>query len=266
MNKVKFFYKYGTNIDIDTEKDVSVYIDEIRPTPASPDEIHIMVLDEPFKSGLFDFARDNRNHYTYLLTFHEELLNNNPKARLLHANTNPWIHDYTPLNRKFQVSALVGGKDESSMSGYKLRHNLWDNQDRINIPRDFYLSSHCKWKRVNYKGQNVLGDNKAPLFDSMFHITIENTSIKDYFSEKILDCFQSRTVPIYVGCRNIGDYFNIGGIINVENLDEIIYACNLLTPETYQRMLPYIEDNFTRSLAWCNYMERLKNVITDLIK
>jgi len=266
MNKVKFFYKYGTNIDIDTEKSVEVYIDEIIVTPVPVDEIRIVVLDEPLKSGLFDFVRDNCNCYTYLLTFHEELLNNNPNARLLHANTNPWIHNYVSPNKRFRVSVLVGGKDEPTMGGYKLRHDLWNNQHKINIPKDFYLSSHNKWRKVNYVGQNVLGDSKVPLFDSMFHVAIENTSIKDYFSEKILDCFQSRTVPIYWGCRNIMDYFNMDGILVVGSLDDIVRACNSLTPETYQRMISAMEDNFDRSCRWCDYIDRLKNAVTELIK
>jgi hypothetical protein len=89
------------------------------------------------------------------------------------------------------------------------------------------------------------------MFDSMFHIAIENTSIKNYFSEKILDCFQARSVPIYYGCKNIGDFFNIDGIITANNVSEIIDICNNLTPAKYNEMLPAVEDNFNRSEKWC---------------
>ena len=80
----------------------------------------------------------------------------------------------------------------------------------------------------------------------MFHIAIENTSIKDYFSEKLLDCFQSKTVPIYYGCTNIGDYFNTDGMFIVNSVEQIIGVCNRLTEDTYKAMLPAVEDNYNR--------------------
>ncbi len=266
MNKVKFFYKYPINLDINTEKNVEVYIDEFNTTPCPDNVIRIVITDEPLKSTFFYLTESYTNSYTYLLTFHEQILFNNSKARLFHSSgSRPWINNYNSPNKQFRVSALIGGKDEPRMEGYKLRHDLWRAQWRIENPKDFYLSSHSKWNEVDYRGQNILEDNKAPLFDSQFHIAIENTSIKDYFSEKILDCFQSRTIPIYYGCKNIGDYFNINGIIVVNSLEEIIDVCNKITPVTYERMLVVANDNFTESSKWFGWEERVKNKIIELI-
>ena len=47
----------------------------------------------------------------------------------------------------------------------------------------------------------------------MFSIAIENSRNGCYFTEKILDCFTTRTVPIYWGCPDIGDYFDMNVII-----------------------------------------------------
>lgn len=41
----------------------------------------------------------------------------------------------------------------------------------------------------------------------MFHITIENVSIPEYFSEKITQALVSKCVPIYLGCTHIDNYF-----------------------------------------------------------
>jgi hypothetical protein len=267
MNKVKVFYKYGADIDIDTEKNVNVYIDEFNTTPVTDDELRIVITDEPLKSTLYHLMETYTNCYTYILTYHESILANNSKARLFHSGgAVPWMHDYVSPNKVFRISALVGGKNEPRMEGYKLRHDLWRGQWKIDVPKDFYLSSQSRWNEVDYRGQKVLGDSKYPLFDSMFHIAIENTSIKDYFSEKILDCFQSRTVPIYAGCRNIGDYFNMDGIIVVSNLDEIVDVCNKLTPYDYERRKPAMEDNFNRSCVWGRYDARVKAKIIELIQ
>ena len=40
--------------------------------------------------------------------------------------------------------------------------------------------------------------DKTELFiDSMFHIAIENNKAINYFTEKLIDCFVSKTIPIY---------------------------------------------------------------------
>jgi hypothetical protein len=100
----------------------------------------------------------------------------------------------------------------------------------------------------------------------MFHIAIENTSIANWFSEKLLDCFQTKTVPIYYGCWNIGDFFNINGILPFRDLNDMITSCNKLTPELYELMFPAIEENYELSKKWCDQMGQLKAGITLILK
>jgi hypothetical protein len=64
-----------------------------------------------------------------------------------------------------------------------------------------------------------------------YSIIIENDMTPYRFTEKILNCFASMTVPIYIGAAKIGDFFNDGGIIQVslpqiDILDKIISSCN----------------------------------------
>jgi hypothetical protein len=271
--KVRFHYGYPINIDIDTEKQVDVYIDQIPPHPVEEGKICIVVLEESRKGDLFKFfaRQEHTNLYTHLLTFYEEILVLNPKAQLFHF-PNTWVRDYRSPNKTFSVSTVVGGKNVPGLEGHTMRHMLWNYRHLIEMPKRFYLSGTAKhshkfvpWKNVNYKGELVLGTSKEPLFDSMFHIAIENTSIANYFSEKLLDCFRSWTVPIYYGCTNIGEYFNLEGIICAGNFVEIIHACNRLKENTYELMSEAIEDNYKRSLTWDNPFERLKNKIIELI-
>ena len=49
----------------------------------------------------------------------------------------------------------------------------------------------------------------------MFSIAIENASYETYFTEKLLDCFATGTIPVYYGAPDIGDYFNKDGIIDL---------------------------------------------------
>ena len=265
MKKVKFHYNYPIYIDIETKKNVDVYIDKGFELPLRSGDIQILILEEPRKnSRAFEFAKTENRKYTHLLTFHDELLTTNEKARMFHC-TNSWVAGYVPEQKKFCVSTVVGGKNAADMEGYAVRHDVWNTRMLITIPTDFYLSSNYKWEEADYKHEKVLGDTKTPLFDSMFHVSIENTSIKNYFSEKVVDCFQTKTVPIYYGCTNIGDFFNIDGIITVTGMEDIIEACNSVTPELYEQMLPAMEDNYQRSMKWLNHDEQIKIAVEQIL-
>jgi hypothetical protein len=58
-------------------------------------------------------------------------------------------------------------------------------------------------------------DSKKWIYNSQFSIAIENYIDEDWFSEKLLGCFVSLSVPIYIGCPNILDYFDARGMIIV---------------------------------------------------
>jgi hypothetical protein len=269
--KVKFHYGYPISLDIDCSKEVNVYIDQFTLDPIPPDSLRIVILQEPWREPMVSLVQKYKGYYTHVLTYQEEVLLTNPKARLFHF-PNTWVKGYIP-KKEFSISTVVGGKNIQGLEGHELRHELWRNQDKIAIPKNFWLSGNAvhshtfvPWNEVNYLGRRVLGASKEPLFTSMFHIAIENTSIANWFSEKIIDCFQTRTVPIYYGCTNIGDFFNIDGIVIVNGISQIITLCNQLTPELYEKMLPALNDNFERSNKWCDQMEQLKKGITQIIK
>jgi hypothetical protein len=271
MNKVRFHYPNPIQFDIDTNLDVDVYIDNLDRSPISRDNVRIVILEEPKKRLMYNLIRNNPRLYTYLLTFHKELLKRNDRARRF-LMTKPWITDYKFKEKEFSVSTVVGGKKDPSMEGYALRHEVWQNRDRINIPKKFYLSGNEKywhtfvpWDEVSYEGELVLGISKEPLFDSMFHIAIENTAIHNYFSEKLLDCFQAKTVPIYYGCRNIEEFFNTEGMFRVWSIDEMVQTCNQLTPQVYKNMEKAIEDNYQRSMAWLDPKQQVEDAVKSLL-
>lgn len=263
--KVKFYNKYPTDIDIDTEINVEVYVDEFNMSEVPKGHIRIVVLEEPSINKVFHLARKHTGCYTHLLTYQDELLRTNPKASLFRG-ADIWLKGYTPPYKKFCVSTVIGGKRDPSMSGYALRHDLWHSQGRITAPKEFYLSSQYKFDGADYHNSFILGDSKEPLFNSMFHVAIENTPIKHYFSEKLLDCFQTHTVPIYCGCTNIYDYFDISGIFVARNINDIVNICNSLTPDIYKDMMPAMDNNFNLAQPRSNYFKQLENAIIQIIK
>ena len=57
--------------------------------------------------------------------------------------------------------------------------------------------------------------------DYMYEVVIENDIQDIWFTEKICNCFANKTIPIYLGARNIGNYFCESGIIKCNSPKEV---------------------------------------------
>ena len=163
-------------------------------------------------------------------------------------------------NKKFGVSFLASWY-RIDRPGYNLRRQLWQRQFDIKIPRSFYTSTKCFFPDARDAFPLPNGE-KEPLFDSIYHVCIENHSVGHYFSEKIVDAFLSETMPIYWGCPNIEDYFNPEGIITFQTIDELVEKVNALTPEYYHDRLNIVHENKKRAIEFANFDDRIyKKVI-----
>ena len=50
----------------------------------------------------------------------------------------------------------------------------------------------------------------------------DNQKTDNWFTEKVIDCFQTKTIPIYIGCPNIDKYFDTRGMIICNNINDLI--------------------------------------------
>jgi hypothetical protein len=66
------------------------------------------------------------------------------------------------------------------------------------------------------QGINPVDDKAEALLSYRFCICIENSSINNYWTEKIADPLLAYCVPIYYGCTNIDDYFNENSVIKID--------------------------------------------------
>ena len=260
--KPKIFSNYGQQVDFELDKPVEVYIDcPPKDRVAKPADVtRFMVLMEPdgiLGFGKYAFQYADHWQIDHILTYNELILEKHPRARLFEFGTS-WIQPDESTDKKFCVSNVCGKKGVTT--NRLMREYLFSKKDKITIPTDFYVSG-----REGMTGDNVLGDYKDPLFESMFHIAIENYSLKYYFSEKLCDSLIRKTVPIYVGCSNIGDYFNADGIISCNSAAEIIQVCNKLTPDDYHSRMDAIEENFEKAKYWKNWPARLEAKLKELL-
>jgi hypothetical protein len=89
------------------------------------------------------------------------------------------------------------------------------------------------------RGFNEIQTKEEGLCDYMFSVVIENGIYESYYTEKILDCFATGTIPVYLGSPDISKHFNKDGIINLtEEFD--------VSEEIYYSKMDAIKDNLER--------------------
>jgi len=265
MKKIKIFCSWELEIDMEHEKQVELYVDNVPQTPIPEDTVRFVYLLEPPEIQDFTIPAKHgiqNNTYNHLFTHNQELLDFTDKSTVFALPTT-WIQNYQFPEKSFSVSALVGGK--LMAPGHHLRQKLWFKEDKINIPRRFFLSGNYGGIE-NYNNNPILGKDKIPLFDSQFHVCIENTKRRNWFTEKLIDCMVTKTVPVYWGCENIGDWFDTRGFIIVDKFTDIVDACNELTEESYNEMLPYVEENYKRGVELSNVGLNLKKEMLKILE
>jgi hypothetical protein len=98
----------------------------------------------------------------------------------------------------------------------------------------------------------------------MFSLVIENTYHLNYFTEKISDCMIMKTIPVYWGCPNIGDFYNQKGIVTIDNVDDAIEKINKLTPEFYFENKDIVEENWQKALTYRHYVTRIAENLREV--
>lgn len=168
---------------------------------------------------------------------------------------------FEPKKKAFAVSFLASWYN-TYRPGYNLRQQVWHKKNEITIPKNFYSSSKCF---INALPDPLPNGEKEVLFDSQYHVCIENYPVGNYFTEKLIDCFLTETIPVYWGCTNIGDYFNLDGMILFATIDELIDKMNDLTPDYYQERIRIIKENKQKAIKFANFDERIFNTIMKKI-
>ena len=206
-------------------------------------------------------AIENHKKFDIILAYDEEILEKCENSHFMAFGTT-WISDFDfNIPKEFKVSHLTGHKEMTFF--HLLRKKIHYKQRKIIIPIDFYISKYGGVE--NAFDNKILGDSKNPMFDSQFHITIENSRQKNYFTEKLIDCFITKTIPIYCGCENIENFFDVRGMIIATNLKEIIIACNSLTENDYNKMLKFVKKNYETAKEFTNINERFKTKILEIL-
>jgi hypothetical protein len=215
--------------DID-KCDYIFYIDNAIKIKSSKPKILFLVEPEEVLKLFGNFTYDNIIHDLepdIIVTYYKQL-QDGEKYFYSQAPLNSWIS--TPnIYKKNKLCSIIASR-KAATYGQQLRHLI---VNRFKNSMDLYGN-----------GYKPIIKKEEGLIDYCFSFAIENCIVPGYFSEKILDCFLTGTVPIYYGDPSIGDIFDTRGIIFLRNDFDI----KNLTFECYKNMLPYVQENYNRTL------------------
>ena len=242
--------------------DFSLFIDDIPKTNEDLSQINIITLAEPNEYfGLHDWVIENKNIFSIILTWNDKILNTCDNALFLPFGQTWFTPDQYEKNniKEFNIAHLCGILLKSY--GHQMRHEILARENEFKVPTKFYKTIGDRHNQENAR----IG--KETVFStSQYGVVIENFSHRGYFSEKILDCFLMKTIPLYNGCSNIGDFFNENGIIKFSNVDDLIFISNTLTEEYYEKNKEIIEENYQLALPYVNYENNISNKIHEIFK
>lgn len=206
---------------------------------------------------LFEQSEVYKKVYENYKMFHKILTNNKELLTLPNAIFRNSGYEVI-LNKNVHKMTYPILADDSLMKIYKKQKNISmitsnkmftdGHRFRINCLKEIQKSN----KNVDVFGvgiREIVGKIEA-LQDYRFSIAIENGKCENYFTEKILDCFLTGTIPIYYGCPNIQNFFDTRGFYVFETESELLDIIDSLDENEYNKKLKYININYNEANKW----------------
>ena len=213
-----------------------------------------------FNRNIMNAVISNHEKFHTILTYDKIILESVPNAKFCNIDG---------------ISQFVLYPNQSGIPPYHSKlFDTFDVEQTIQIyPKNIFNKASCITSAKNFLPghstrlnfiQNI--KNKVDLFgrgireipsklDALhnyaFTVAIENNTATDdyYFTEKLIECFVTGTVPIYHGCPNIGEFFDVRGVLTFSNQTELDYLLDNLTEEKYNSMSEYIHSNFNKCVS-----------------
>lgn len=173
------------------------------------------------------FKQDTINRsspFEKIFTHNIDLINSNKVFEYLHP-TGYWVNEENLREKSKLVSMIASTKKNTEMQ--KLRHK--------------YAKKMKRKIDVFGEGRNPITHKEEGLSEYYFSIVFENDLTKDYFSEKVLDCFALKTIPIYYGIKSLGKYFDENGVIWFDQ-----FNLKDLSKDLYYKKIDAVERNYQR--------------------
>ena len=214
----------------------------------------IAIITEPrcvwnlfYKCDLSDLLKENQDVFEYIFTFDPVILTL-PNARPV-----PFVGvwDINDIPKTKNISMCCSNK--SMCEGHLLRKKVADKlKDKIDVLGDYLGPARVSTRDIysEYK----------------YSVVMENEIDEWFFTEKVLNAFANKCIPIYYGSPKILNIFNTDGIIYVKDINEIENIIDNLNADDYNNHLKAIEENYEKVKNYMCYEDYLYETYKDLLE
>lgn len=133
----------------------------------------------------------------------------------------------------------------------------------------FHIFGDNYWNFKDHKGSLPYHCKDKALLPYKYTFNVENKSIQNYFTEKLVDGILSECLVFYSGCYNIREYIDERAYVylelsNFEKDYEIILKA--ISEDWHSQRLPYIKDAKRKILNELQFFPRLEKIISEIEK
>lgn len=112
-------------------------------------------------------------------------------------------------------------------------------------------------------GYNYFDSKLEPLAEYCYSISVMNARRNNWFTETLVDNFRVGTVPIFWGAPNIGEFFNMDGIITFETIEELDYILDNISIEDYLSRAEAIKENFELAKKYVSTDDTVADILIN---
>lgn len=152
---------------------------------------------------------------------------------------------------KSRTCSLIASAKEDQ-EGHRLRHRLARAIRAETLPVD-----------IMGRGYRAFGAKEEGLAPYRFSVIVENVREPSYITEKLIDCLICRTIPIYWGAPDVGDFFDTSGIILCDDEAAILAALRDLSEDRYRALAGAVETNRARALDLARTEARAARLVLE---
>lgn len=238
MNKIKVYIDWNYNINAENhhnwinspieECEIIVSVNRRSAFEKNVKKVLWLLEPEAIEPELYKLIKNTKIDYNFVVSHREDMSINNSHI-IIYPCIPSWINkdDRKIFKKTKNISMIASTK--IMCSGHQYRQQV---AKKLSNTVEMYGNGRSN--RVDYKLDG--------LREYRFSIAMENSCADLYFTEKILDCFFTGTIPIYWGTRKILNIFNPQGIIMLENFIENIESFDY--EKEYDKRHDAIMENF----------------------
>lgn len=146
---------------------------------------------------------------------------------------------------------------------FERRFLFWENSVDI----DLYGRGHSRLRfGRHYRGEISNNGNckLAGLEPYEYSLVLENSCQKNYWTEKLADAYLAWCVPIYCGCPNIGDYFDIKSLRLIDLDAPRERLSSMISQPVDSEMLQHVAESREKILNEYNLWEVVRKKIEEV--